>query len=48
VGTFDLWIKCGMKQVSVAVSNVQKCYFVVSDHCRCYMCKKRKQNYINK
>ncbi len=32
-----------LKQVSVAVSDVQKCSFVVGDQCRRYVCKKRKQ-----
>ncbi len=31
-----------LKQVSVAVSNVQKCYFVINNQCRYYACKKRK------
>ncbi len=38
------WI-CGqsvLNQVSVALSNVQKCFFVVNNHCRRYMCKNRK------
>ncbi len=32
-----------VNQVSEAVSNVQKCSFVVGDQCRRYVCKKRKQ-----
>ncbi len=40
------WIRGSsvLDQVSVTLSNIQKCSFVVHNHCRRYTCKKRSRN----